>query len=271
MTSKIYGLIGEKLEHTISPQIHSKLLNKLGINGCYNTFEIKKDKLREAITGLRALGVLGVNVTIPYKVLAIDFIDSLSSEARKIGAINTIKFDGDKAYGFNTDYMGFGMLTKKYEIKLYGETAVILGTGGASKAVVNYLIDNGVKEICMVSRNKDKFENITVPCKVIDYKDLKRIGQQDILINCTPCGMYPNINDCAVDEEDICKFNTVIDIIYNPQKTRLLKFAETNEIKAVNGLYMLIGQAIASEEIWNDVHLEEKIIDDIYDSLKELL
>lgn len=269
--SSIYGLIGEKLSHSLSPQIHSLIFRELNLDNFYHLFEVKKENLRDCILGLKALGIRGVNVTIPYKVQAMDFLDVISDEARSIGAINTIHFKDDKAWGYNTDYYGFGMTLKRYDIDVEGKSAVILGSGGASKAVVQYLVDNHIGEITIASRNplkiKDEFKNIGLT----SYDNISSMTYKDIIINCTPCGMYPNTKDTPLKKEEIAKFRTAVDLIYNPQETVFLRYAKENGIKAVNGLNMLVGQAVKSEELWNGLNIRNEAVDKIYDEVLRLI
>lgn len=265
--SNFYGLIGEKLGHSFSPKIHNLILKDTNLNEVYNLFEIKKEDLECALNGLKALGCRGLNVTIPYKVEAIKYLDKLSPEAEKIGAVNTISFNNGELTGYNTDYNGFGESLKKSSINIKNKNAVILGTGGASKAVVQYLIDNSINEIVFVSRTPKKPCNIS-NFQIISYNDIEKLKNQDLIINCTPCGMHPDVLDCPVDKNTLNKFNTAIDLIYNPSETVFLKQAKELNIKAINGLYMLVAQAVAAQEIWRGIKLENILVNEIYDKLK---
>ncbi|SHK08712.1 shikimate dehydrogenase [Paramaledivibacter caminithermalis] len=265
----LFGLIGEKLKHSFSPAIHSIIFRELNIEGYYNLFEVKKGDLKDAIYGLKALGIRGVNVTIPYKIDIIKYLDNISDEAERIGAVNTICFRDNKAIGYNTDYFGFGIMLDEFNIDIRGKNSVILGTGGASKSVMQYLLDKGIGDITFASRDiskaKEKFKNH----RAISYNDIKSLNKKDIIINCTPCGMYPNVENCPVSKKDISKFHTAIDLIYNPRETLFLKYAKEEGIKTVNGLYMLVGQAVKAQELWNDIKISSGAIDRIYDRIRE--
>ena len=267
--SVLFGLLGEKLSHSISPAIHSLIFKELNIDGCYHLFEVEKENLRVAVGGLGALGAKGVNVTIPYKVPIMEYIDELSPEAQKIGSINTICFNGKKTIGYNTDYYGFGMALDKYEISITGKKAVILGYGGAAKGVAAYLIDNGVKDIIVASRDIEGLNNIGIvkDLNLIKYNEIINLNDCDIIINCTPCGMYPEISSSPLQREVIEKFSIAFDLIYNPKETLFLKHAKNAGLKAVNGLYMLVGQAVASEKLWNGVEISRETIDKIYEQI----
>lgn len=269
---KVFGLFGEKLSHSLSPTIHSMLYKALGLEATYSLYEIQPEMLKDAVQGIKALSISGVNVTIPYKVKVMSYLDNITDEAHRIGAINTIRNRGNMLEGFNTDYIGFGRMLRKNSIVTKKKTAVVLGTGGAAKSVVTYLEDNGVYEIYIISRNPNQIDTFDrSKYRIVDYTSLKSLKHADLLINCTPCGMYPKIDCSPIDEKDITKFNAVIDLIYNPSNTLLMKHAKDNNITTVNGLYMLVAQAAASVEIWNDLTIKEDIMDEIYQHLKNSL
>ncbi|WP_337960934.1 shikimate dehydrogenase family protein [Caloramator sp. mosi_1] len=167
--------------------------------------------------------------------------------------------------GYNTDYFGFKSMLEIYDIEIKNKGAVILGGGGASKAVASCLIDNGIKEIVLVSRDKESASTKFRGIRCIDYFELQKLSNLDYIINCTPVGMYPNIDNSPVDKNILQNYSVAVDLIYNPTKTLFLKWAEELNLKAVNGLYMLIAQAIKAQEIWNGCSVDKKIIKDIYD------
>ncbi|CDF57514.1 shikimate dehydrogenase [Thermobrachium celere] len=264
----IYGLIGEKLSHSFSPFIHNEILKRVGLAGEYNLYEVDRENLKSKILNLKKY-VKGLNVTIPYKVDVIDFLDEVSDEVKKIGAVNTISFLDELIIGYNTDYFGFGIMLDINKIDVKNKKAVILGTGGAAKSVVHYLIDNEISDVILVSRDKvfaqEKFKEI----KCIDYDELDKVRSYDLIINCTPCGMYPNIDVSPVNKDILTNFSIAIDLIYNPRKTLYLKWAEELGLISINGLYMLIAQAVKSQEIWNSINIDFKVIDDIYDIISK--
>ncbi|MDW8800432.1 shikimate dehydrogenase [Clostridium sp. A1-XYC3] len=266
--SNFYGLIGEKLGHSFSPQINKLILEKMKLKGEYNLFEIKKENLQKALEGLKALEAKGVNVTIPYKIEIIKYLDKLSKEAEKIGAVNTISFSNGILTGYNTDYHGFGASLKNGQIDICNKDAVILGTGGASKAVVQYLIDNGIKDIIYISRDPKNGLKKIKDFKIMSYKDMDNLGAKDIIINCTPCGMYPEVECCPVNQESLSRFSVAVDLIYNPDQTIFLKKSEELGLKTVNGLYMLVAQAVAAQEIWQGVAIAEETTEEIYKEIR---
>ncbi len=265
--SNLYGLIGEKLSHSYSPEIHSIIYNELNIEGYYHLFEIEREKLKTILDGLKALKAKGVNVTIPYKSILMDELDYISSEAKNIGAINTICFNGNHTTGYNTDYYGFGMMLEEYNIDLKNRRVVVLGTGGASKAVIQYLVDNKIANIILVSRNVKNAKEFFHEYEIISYNDVNRLKNQDIVINCTPVGMYPNIDKSPLNREEISKFKIAIDLIYNPHETLFIRYAKELGLKNMNGLYMLVAQAVKSQELWNDMEIDMAIVKKIYNIL----
>lgn len=267
---KKYGLIGEKLIHSYSPIIHKIIARKLGIKVQYDLIEVSSLKLNDIVLKLRGDNTVGVNVTIPYKTDIIKYLDNVSEEVKNIGAVNTIMFNNGKLTGYNTDYFGFGMTLKKNNINIVGKTVYIMGTGGASKAIFQYLKDNNVSDIIFITRDIEKAKTKYPNQRYILYKDIENVNfNRDLLINCTPLGMYGFIDSSLVvkDFNFVLKFRYVIDIVYNPRKTELLQFCEKNNIENINGLYMLVAQAVKSQEIWNNTHIDEKIIDEIYDTV----
>lgn len=265
---EFYGLVGEKLSHSLSPQIHKKVFDLLGIEGAYKLFEIPKDKINNLGESIKLLGIKGVNVTIPYKEVVMDQLDYISPEARNIGAVNTICLRDGKLEGYNSDYYGFGMMLERKNISVTNEIAVVLGNGGAAKAITTYLLDNGAEKVYLVTRNKTSKNISNENIILIDYEDLKSISGH-ILINTTPVGMYHNEGYSPVSVDIIKKFNAIVDIIYNPGLTEFLKLGKDNNKVICGGLYMLVGQGIKSQEIWQDRRINTDVIESIYNNLKK--
>ena len=244
-----YNLLGEKLSHSFSPLIHNEILKYYHDDSSYGLIECSKDELFNYVKEGKEGKYKGFNVTIPYKIEIMKYLDYIDPDALKIGSVNTVVFKDNKAYGYNTDYYGFKEELNYYNINPENKDVYILGTGGASLAVKKVFDDLGAN-VTFVSRNK-KDKNI------ISYDELEK-RNIDILANTTPVGMYPNIDDTPVDINIINKSKVVIDIIFNPLETKLLNLAKSK----YNGLYMLIFQAIKAEELWhNEKYLE---VDKLY-------
>jgi len=242
-----FGLLGEKLEHSESPKLHQQLMEEKSIDGTYELIEISKDTFQDKFLSLKESDYRGVNVTIPYKETVIPFLDEISPQAKYIGAVNTILFSNGKAKGFNTDYFGFRALFEQNDIKVKGLNAIVLGAGGVAKAVQKALCDMGVFDLTVVSRGKENFHNqYTVS---YDFYKEKR-PKTDILVNCTPVGMYPNINESPLSKT-LINAKIAVDVIYNPEETLFLRYARELGIKTINGSLMLYEQAAKAQEIWN--------------------
>lgn len=254
-----YALIGEKLGHSYSKIIHERYFELCGTTDfVYDLIEIPKDNLRQEFARISAT-YDGINVTIPYKIDVMDFIDSISDEAAKIGAVNTIKFSGSHAAGYNTDYFGLKSTFTTNDISVEGKKVVILGTGGVSKAALAVCRDMGAADITFVSTSAPRLSDY----RVLSYSDAI---EGDVLINCTPVGMYPN-SDASPLKSISDSFSALVDTIYNPAETKLMKMASAKGIKAVSGLYMLVAQAMYSQAIWKGEQIDRKATDTIYQEL----
>jgi len=260
-----YALIGGKLGHSYSPTIHEKVFKQLGIDGEYTLIELKKEELPIVIEKLRSGELLGINITIPYKTDIMEFLDEISQEAKSIGAVNTVISKNGKLIGYNTDYYGFKMTVEKLGIEIKEKKNFVCGAGGSARAVLKSLEDMGSKNY-LVTRDVKKakigfstFKNL----EVITYKELDNIDNKNIIVNCTPCGMYPNIESSVLEVGAGKNYNAGIDIIYNPKKTKFLSEFELGE----NGLFMLVGQAIKAEEIWQNKKINDNIIEKIYNEV----
>ena len=266
---EFYGVLGEKLPHSISPEIHEKIFSILNINGAYKRFEVNREDISKVCESLRVLKIKGTNVTIPYKQEIMKYLDSISEEAKKIGAVNTIYLKDGKLSGHNTDYFGFETIINKNNVKLEDKTVMVLGTGGASKAIVTYLLDKGIKKVYLVSRTlKDNSDYNDSRVEYTTYEKIENIKGQ-ILVNTTPIGMYPKIGVSLVQEDIINNFDTLIDIVYNPRMTRFLEIGQSLDKKICGGLEMLVGQAIKSEEIWNEIEINNDVLEEVYKSINE--
>ncbi len=255
------GLIGEKLSHSFSPEIHQRFYRLTGKTGSYTLFECPGRRLWNFTDMLKRLGYTGVNITIPYKTCIIKCLDGLSDEAAAIGAVNTVHFRDNKAYGYNTDYYGLKSLIESTGVGVRGAAAVILGTGGAARCALKLLRDMGAATVRAASRNPQQADAVF---DAVSYGDLEALSHIDILINTTPCGMHPDTS-CPVPPSVIKKCGCVIDLVYNPAETKLLAQAREFGIKTANGLLMLCTQAIKAQEIWNGETYAGEIYNGVYE------
>ena len=269
-----FGLLGEKLGHSLSPQIHNLIFRKIGIEGEYDLLEVEKQNLEDMLEHLpEKYG--GVNVTIPYKIAVMKNLAFISPEAKAIGAVNTIYFVNGEKRGYNTDYFGFGQLLEHNAIAVENKDVVILGSGGAARAVVQYFVDNCVNSITIASRNPqeacNKFSDFKALPKLnfLNYERLFERGDGDLLVNTTPIGMYPNMEVSPVPKGIVAGYRAVVDLIYNPSETLFMRYAREAGRKNCNGFYMLIAQAVAAEEIWLGCKINREIIADIAQKMQE--
>lgn len=263
---EIYGLFGEKLSHSLSPKIFQILFEKYNIQGTYSAFEIKKENFENAVQSCKVLNIKGANVTIPYKEDVIAQLDEIDDCVKKIGACNCIKFLDGIATGYNTDYYGVLNAFNYNNIDVKNKDCVVLGAGGAAKSVITLLKDLGVKRITVVSRDvSDKVSDDII--KYIDYSSLDEVETSYLLINTTPIGMYPNIDESPVSKDFLEKFEICFDAVYNPLETKLLKEAKEIGLVTVDGLYMLVGQAINAFSIFNGISVDKDEFINIYNKV----
>ncbi|MEG0856055.1 MAG: shikimate dehydrogenase [Terrisporobacter sp.] len=279
-STKLICLLGQPVKQSFSPNIHNYLSKKYEKNKVYVCFDVEKNHLHKAVEGIKVLNMTGCNVTIPHKVDIIKYLDEVDENAKLIGAVNTVKYDENKLYGFNTDGRGFVKSLKDKEYILEGKKIMILGAGGACRSISVEIADNNVKSIEIRNRSDHNFKEITnIICnnfntkctfstKTVEENDLRDI---DILINTTPIGM--GTKDCPINREiNPPEHLLVCDIVYKPHETSLLTWAKKHNLKVVYGIDMLINQGLLAYEIWENIKTNEndfKEIKDIYfNSLK---
>ena len=245
----VYGLLGRTLRHSYSPQIHALLGDYE-----YRLFEVEPQDL-EAFLKKREFG--GINVTIPYKKDVLPYLSGISDNAKRIGAVNTIivKEDGG-LYGDNTDYDGFLCLVQKSGFQVKGKKALVLGTGGASLPISAVLSDLGAREIVFISRSGEN-----------NYQNLSRHADADLIVNTTPVGMYPNNLKAPLSLSEFPNLSGVLDIVYNPQKTKLILDAERLGIPAYSGLLMLVAQGKRAAELFLGHDIPDSETDRIFKKL----
>lgn len=264
-----FGLIGGKLGHSCSPVIHKKIFDALQTTGNgYGLIEMDRHDIPDELKRLRREQYTGMNVTIPYKLDVMPFLTAISPEARTIGAVNTIHIRDDGYFGYNTDYNGFGRSLTYAGIDVKNKDYVILGTGGAARAIMQYLADNGASKLTIVSRNphaKPTFNVFAegIDAELIDYNELESRAGADVLVNCTPVGMFPNVNASPVSEKLVAQYDAVVDLTYNPKNTVILQYARRQGATTLNGMYMLVAQAVGAEEIWMNQTIESTVIEQI--------
>jgi shikimate dehydrogenase len=268
--TKLLGVIGHPVEHSLSPVMHNAAIAKLGLDYIYLPFPIAPENLEVAIAGFAAVGVVGFSVTIPHKQAIMPFLSEITPIAQAIGAVNTVSRQDHKWVGTNTDIEGFiAPLQTTYQQDWSHKTAVILGNGGAARAVVAGCHQLGLAKIHVVGRNVQKLqafcdswsnspikENLQVTTW---YELAKLIPQADLLVNTTPIGMYPQLYESPLSADEIKNLPPgaiAYDLIYIPQPTQFLQLAEKHGAIAIDGLEMLVQQGVAALKIW----LQQEIV-----------
>lgn len=269
-STDLYCLIGHPISKSLSPEIHNYSFEKNNINARYMAFDVREENLKEAVEGIRTLGIKGCNVTIPHKVNIIKYLDEIDEEARLLGAVNTVKNENGKLIGYNTDGKGFTNVLKDKNIELENKSVAILGAGGAARAISIILAKEGIKDIVVFNRTLEKAENIikeignNFPKVKGEFKSLEEdefdFQGIDIIVNCTSVGMHPNLNQTPIDPSLLSKDTVVCDIVYKPLETKLLKLAKQEGQTTVGGLNMLIYQGILSEEIWLEKDIDKDLV-----------
>ena len=247
-----YGLIGEHLPHSFSPEIHKKI-------GDYK-YEIKELRPEELGGFFERRDFKGINVTIPYKQAVIPFLDEIDETAKEIGAVNTVVNREGKLFGYNTDFGGLKALFERAGISVFGKKAIILGNGGTSRTAEAVLKKLGAQTV--LKTDIVPTENvITNGEAVLSHSDA------EILVNTTPCGMFPNLSGMAADPADFPKLEGAIDVVYNPLRTDFIQRAQSLGIPAKGGLYMLVMQAILASELFFDNFVPKEKAESIYQEL----
>ncbi len=247
-----YGLIGEKLGHSFSKIIHEKLADY--------TYDLIPLSLEELDVFMREKEFSAINVTIPYKETVIPYLDEVDPKAAKMGAVNTVVQRNGKLFGYNTDYFGFRYMLEHNHIQIAGKKVLVLGRGGASKAVIAVLEDMGAAEIHTIYY-KIAEDSISYETCYALHTDAQ------VIVNTAPVGMYPNSGHTPIDLTPFTKLEAVADVVYNPLRTRLVLDAEEKGCQAIGGLEMLVGQAKYAVEIFLDQSLPEDSIDVVYKDL----
>ena len=271
-TSRICGIIGDPIEHSMSPVMHNAAFEKLGLNYLYVPFRVKKEELGKAIAGMRALNIRGLSVTIPHKVAVIPFLDELDPLAQRIGAVNTIVNDDGVLTGYNTDATGFLQALLERGVEPREKNVVILGAGGASRAISFILAERGAHLVILnrlleldwaeelASRISQVFTR-EVEALELNGKNLAKVlAKADILVNATSVGMSPNIGETPIPAKLLKPGLIVFDIVYNPIKTRLVREAEVTGAKNIGGVDMLVWQGVLAFELWTGVKAPVKLM-----------
>lgn len=243
----LFAVLGDPVSHSLGPLMHNTAFSDLGYNGVYLAFRVKD--IGKAVVGIKALGIKGASITIPHKVSVMDFLDELDDTAKKIGAVNTIINRNGILTGYNSDGLGVvKALIEKTTIK--DKQVVILGAGGAARAIGFAIISEGGR-VTVINRTPFKGEELARDLGA-DFQPLSKLNKTacHILINTTPVGMMPDIDTMPVRKQDLDKTMVVMDVVYNPLKTRLLRAAENIGCQTIDGVSMFVYQGAFQLELW---------------------
>jgi len=243
----LYGIVGNPVRQSLSPVIHNLTFRRMGWDAVYLAFEV--DDLYAAISGIRGLGIKGLSVTIPFKTEVIPFLDEVEGMAKKIKAVNTIVNEGGKLIGYNTDSYG-AIKALEERVDLKGRKVLLLGAGGAARAIGYGLKERG-SEIVISNRSSDRGKKLAeeLGCPFKPLASLEGVDA-DILINATSAGMHPNAGESPLRKEFLKAGMIVMDIVYRPRRTQLLREAEKCGCQVIDGLEMLAYQGAKQLEIW---------------------
>jgi shikimate dehydrogenase len=258
--TQVCGVIGDPIEHSLSPAIHNAAFKHLKLDFVFLAFRVKAADLDNAMRGVRGLGIRGLNVTMPHKIAVIRYLDEADSNVRSLGSANTILNDAGKLSGFNTDGVGALHALRENGVNPEGKNVLLLGAGGAAKAIA-YALAQDAGALCILNRVPEKAAVLADALNRVFSKEVvggvlspsavqKNLQEADILINATSVGMHPNVNQSLVAPQWLKPDLAVMDIVYNPVETKLAKDAKAAGARVISGVEMLLYQGAASFQIW---------------------
>lgn len=258
---KIYGVMGDPIAHSMSPDIHNDAFEKEKIEAVYHHFHVTKEGLNDAVKGMKALGIEGFNITIPHKTSIIPFLDEVDELALAIGAVNTVVNKNGRFIGYNTDGKGFfKSLCDEISGDIKANKTLVIGAGGAARAIYFTLVKEGVKQVDIANRTKERAAQLVSDCpydkvsKALSIIEAEEsLSQYDLIIQTTSSGMSPELDHSPLKVDQLKTGAIVSDIIYNPLQTKLLREAGEKGAETQNGLGMFINQAALAFEIWTGI------------------
>ncbi len=276
------GLIGDPVEHTMSPLIQNHLAARLGENLVYVPFHVETGRLEDAVRGAYALNLLGCNVTVPYKSACIPFLEDIDPLAERIGAVNTLVRCPGGFKGYNTDMPGLYRALSRDGVKIEGEQVLLLGAGGAARAVAVLMAGEGASRIMIFNRTLRRAEAVAAEVNALtgrrlaeayglqDWRRVLSHGEKYLAVQTTNVGMYPNVEDALIEDPDFYrKVHTGYDLIFNPSSTRFMRLVRKAGGRAFCGLGMLLYQGVIAFELWTGQTVDDSLADEIYEKLKE--
>lgn len=277
--TKLVGLVGSPVEHSMSPVMHTDSFKQLGVNAVYTAFDVTPDHLEDVVKGLAEMGAVGYNVTMPCKTAVCQYLDELSPAAELMGAVNTVVIQDGKSIGHNTDGAGFVHNLRLHGFEPEGKVVTIVGAGGAGSAIFTQLALDGVACINIFNRKDDFWDSTRervvelshktgVPMVLNDLDNREQLARavknSQLFINATRVGMPPLENECTIDEEMLHDDLFVADTVYDPRETKLIQMAKKHGLETAPGIEMLLQQAALGEKIWFDVDMPVDYIEKTY-------
>lgn len=281
-TTRVFGLIGNPVGHSISPVIHNTLADIMGIDLVYTTFKVEENQVEAAVKGAYALDILGMNVTVPHKQAVMRSLKEIDPLAEAIGAVNTLaRVDGGYK-GYNTDILGLARELEEENVCIKDNPVLIIGAGGAARAIAFLCASRGASSITVINRTVEKAQNIAEAVngyygidsvKAVSIDQVCALqGDGYVAIQTTSVGLYPDVDNVLIKDENFYrKVGAGVDIIYNPYTTRFMKILSNQGKPAYNGLKMLLYQGVAAFEIWNNCSVSKDMADRVYESMKEAM
>lgn len=270
--TKVFGLLGNPIEHTLSPYIHQLFYDELDYNGVYNPFFVPEGMIQEAIKGMKGLNIEGLNITVPNKESVIQELDDIDPITEIIGACNTIVRTKNGLKGYNTDWIGLQMDCAFNQVSIRGKDCVIIGAGGAARGVVAFCCMEKAHSITVLNRTVERGSQLKEIVEMVNpnllfkcgsLEDLHLVEEGSIAFQTTTIGMYPNVQECPINNDEFyAKVDFAVDIIYNPKETLFMKKLGVYGVKSINGLGMLFFQALKAFELWtgeelNNIQIEQ--------------
>lgn len=276
--TRVCGLIGNPVEHTLSPLIHNHLAEMTGQNMVYVPFQVAEDSVEAAVKGAYALNIQGLNVTVPHKSAVMPWLQETDALAQKIGAVNTLVRTGGGYKGYNTDMPGLLRAMQSEGIQIKGETVLLLGAGGAARAVAFLCVSEGAERVYVYNRTFEKAQQVAAEVNAAFGTDCVRAVMQPqeleeerfLAIQGTSVGLHPNVQQTPLPDGTIYdRIHTGVDLIYRPAQTRFMQLVEAHGGKTMNGLKMLLYQGIIAYELWNEMTVTEAQAQEILKKMKE--
>lgn len=278
--TRLCGLIGNPVEHTMSPVIHNTLAGLEGRNLVYVPFHVEKGAVEQAVRGAYALNILGLNVTVPYKSEVISSLTDVDEMAEKIGAVNTLVRTETGYKGYNTDMMGLYRAMCSENIRLQGEEIILLGAGGAARAVAFLCVSKGAAAVYIMNRTYEKAKQVAdevnrsfhtkcvIPMGMDGYRKLPG-DRKYLAIQATSVGLYPRTEEAVIEDKEFYgKIHTGYDLIYKPRETRFMSLVRAAGGQAYHGLKMLLYQGVIAYELWNKTEISKESAMIVYDRMK---